>query len=60
MRHIGERYEVGLTWKENVELQNNYPVPKAQLKSLESRLSKVEFLRIKYHETLQTDLEKGM
>ena len=32
MRHTGERYEVGLTWKEKVELQNNYPVAKAQLK----------------------------
>ena len=59
MRHTGERYEVGLTWKENVELQNNYPVAKAQLKSLHSRLSKDETLRIKYQETLQTDLEKG-
>ena len=23
MRHTGKRYEVGLTWKEKVELQNN-------------------------------------
>ena len=59
MRHTGERYEFGLTWKENVELQDNYPVAKAQLKSLHSRLSKDETLRIKYQETLQkTDLEK--
>ena len=40
-------------------MQNNYPVAKAQLKSLHSRLSKNETLRIKYQETLQTDLENG-
>ena len=56
MRHTGERYEVGLTWRENVE--NNYALVKAQLKQLHSRLSKDETLRIKYQETLQTDLEK--
>ena len=56
MRHAGERYEVGLTRKENVQLRNNYPVAKTQLESLQS---KDETLRFKYQETWQTDLEKG-
>ena len=59
MRHTGERYVVGLTWKKNVELQNSYPVAKAQLKSLQSGLSKDETWLIKYQETMQTELEKG-
>ena len=59
MRHTWERNEVGLTWKENVELLNNYLVAKAQLKLLESRLSKDETWRNKYQKKLQTDFEKG-
>ena len=42
MRHTGEQYEVGLLWRDNVELENNYAVAKAQFKSLQSRLSKDE------------------
>ena len=59
MTHTGERYEVGLTWKANVKIENNYAVAKAQLKSLQSRLSKDNALETKYQETLQSDLEKG-
>ena len=59
MRYTGKRYEVRLTWKDNVALENNYAVAKAQLMSLQSRLSIDETLRLKYQETLQTHLEKS-
>ena len=51
VRHTGQRYEVGLTWKENVEWQINYQLAKAQFK-LQSRSSKDETVQIKYQEKL--------
>ena len=45
-------------WKNNVQLQNNYPVAKAQLSSLQHRLSKDHQLSVLYDATLQTDIEK--
>ena len=30
VRHTGERYKIGLLWREKVTLANNYPVAKAQ------------------------------
>ena len=59
IRHNGTRYEIGLLWKNNVQLQNNYPVAKAQLSSLQRRLSKDHQLSVLYDATLQTDIEKG-
>ena len=59
IRHNGTRYEIGLLWKNNVQLQNNYPVAKAQLSSLQRRLSKNHQLSVLYDATLQADIEKG-
>ena len=55
----GTRYEIGLLWKNTVQLQNNYKVAKATLSSLRRRLSKNHQLSVLYDATLQTDIEKG-
>ena len=59
IRHNGTRNEIGLLWKNNVQLQNNYPVAKAQLSSLQRQLSKDYQLSVLYDATLQTDIEKS-
>ena len=59
VRHKGERYEIGLFWKEKVILENNYPVAKSQIQSLEKKLSKDQLLKEMYQKTLDTDIEKG-
>ena len=56
-RFKGERYEVGLLWREEgVKLPNNFYSAMGQLKSLERRLQKVETLRKRYQETTDTDV----
>ena len=59
IHHIGDRYEIGLHWKQDSKLENNYPVAKAQLDSLPRRLNKDIELKQLYEKTLETDLEKG-
>ena len=59
IHHIGDRYEIGLLWKQDSKLENNYPVAKAQLDSLQRRLNKDNELKQLYEKTLETDLEKG-
>ena len=59
IHHIGDRYEIGLLWKQGIKLENNYPVAKAQLDSLQRRLNKDIELKQLYEKTLETDLEKG-
>ena len=59
VRHTGERYEIGLLWKEKVSLENNYPVAKAQNQSLEKKLSKDQLQKEMYQKTFETDIEKG-
>ena len=58
VRHKDERYEIGLLWKEKVNLENNYPVAKPQIQSLEKKLSKDQLLEEMYQKTLYTDIEK--
>ena len=56
----GERYEVGLLWREDeVKLPNNFYSAMGQLKSLERRLQKEETLRKRYQETIDTDVNAG-
>ena len=53
----GERYEVGLLWREDeVKLPNNFYSAMGQLKSLERRLQKDETLKKRYQETIDTDV----
>ena len=59
IHHIGDRYEIGLLWKQDSKLENNYPVAKAQLDSLQRRLNKDIELKQLYEKTLEKDLEKG-
>ena len=59
VQHTGERYEVGLLWREKVALENNYPVAKAQVQSLDKKLNKDKRLRDMYQKILDTDIKKG-
>ena len=59
-RFNGERYEVGLLWREDeVKLPNNFYSAMGQLKSLERRLQKDETIRKRYQETIDTDVNAG-
>ena len=59
-RFTGERYEVGLLWREDeVKLPNNFYSAMGQLKSLERRLQKDDILRKRYQETSDTDVKAG-
>ena len=59
-RFNGERYEVGLLWREDeVKLPNNFYSALGQLKSLERRLQKDETLKKRYQETIDTYVNAG-
>ena len=56
----GERYEIELLWREDeVKLPNNFFSVMGQLKSQERRLQKVETLKKRYQETIDTDVNAG-
>ena len=56
----GERYEVGLFWKNaKPHLSNNYSSAVSQFKSLERLLEKDEKLKQRYKETIDVDVQKG-
>ena len=57
-RHNGERYEVGLPWKTDVNLPNNYYAALNRVRSLEKRSTRNPELKKRFDETLTTDLEK--
>ena len=57
--HNGSRYEIGLPWKDDTKLPNNYFLAKAQLQSLENRLQQEPDLFFRYNETIEADIEKG-
>ena len=59
-RFNGERYEVGLLWREEeMKLPNNFYSAMGQLKSLERRLQKDETLLKRYQETIDADVNAG-
>ena len=59
-RFTGERYEVGLLWREDVvKLPNNFYSAMGQLRSLEKRLQKDDTLQQRYQETIHTDVKAG-
>ena len=58
-RLVNGRYEIGLPWKPNSSLSNNYCVALKQLQSLQKRLGKNTDLQNLYEKTLVTDLEKS-
>ena len=56
-RFNGERYEVGILWREDeVKLPNHFYSAMGQLKSLERHLQKDETLKKRYQETIDTDV----
>ena len=57
-RHNGERYEIGLPWKTDVQLPNNYYAALNRVRPLEKRLTRNPELKKRFDETLTTDLEK--
>ena len=59
LKHNGERYEIGLPWKQNTQLPNNYFLAKAQLRSLEKRLNEDRQLADTYNSLIQNDIVKG-
>ncbi|XP_075260006.1 uncharacterized protein LOC142351745 [Convolutriloba macropyga] len=57
-RFTGERYEVGLLWREGeVKLPNNFYSAMGQLRSLEQRLQKDVMFRKCYHDTTDTEVK---
>ncbi|XP_075253255.1 uncharacterized protein LOC142345059 [Convolutriloba macropyga] len=57
--HNGSRYEIGLPWKDDTKLPNNYFPAKAQLQSLENRLQQEPDLFCRYNQTIEADIENG-
>ena len=57
-RHNGERYEIGLPWKSDVNLPNNYYAALNRVRFLEKSLTRNNELKKKFDETLNTDLQK--
>ena len=57
--HNGSRYEIGLPWKDDTKLPNNYFLAKAQLQSLENRLQQEPDLFLRYNQTIEADIEKS-
>ena len=55
---VGDRDQIGLLWKPNVDLPNNRWVAKRQLRSLEQRLQKDPTLKEQYKKTIDDDLAK--
>ena len=58
-RHNGERCDIGLPWKRDTPLPNNYFAALCQLRTLEKRFREHPQKKAKFDETLQKDLEKG-
>ena len=59
VKHNGERYEIGLPWKQNIQLSNNYFLAKAQLRSLEKRLNEDKQLANTHSSLIENDIVKG-
>ena len=58
IRFIGERYEIGLLWREDeLMVQNNFYLATGHIKSLERRLQRDDTLRQHYQETNDTDVK---
>ena len=57
--HNGERYEIGLPWRENVMLPNNYFMARVQWHALQKRLERDNQLKQRYMTTIFDDMDKG-
>ena len=59
VKQNGERYEIGLPCRQNIQLPNNYFLAKAQLQSLEKRLTEDRQSADTYNSLIQNDIVKG-
>ena len=59
IKHIGDRYQIGLPWKKDITLPNNYFMAKVQWHALQQRLERDTNLRDRYEETIKKDLDKN-
>ena len=57
IKHIGDRYQIGLPWKKDITLTINYFMAKVQWHALQQRLD--TNLRNRYEETIKKDLDKN-
>ena len=58
-KHIGDRYQIGLPWKKDIKLPNNYLMATVQWHALQQRLERDTNLRDRYEETIKKDLDKN-
>ena len=59
IKHIGDRYQIGLPSKKDITLPHNYFVAKVQWHNLQQRLETDTNLRDGYEETIQKGLDKN-
>ena len=59
IRHIGDRYQIGLPWKKDITLPNNYFMAKVHWHALQQRLERDTNLRDRCEETIKKDLDKN-
>ena len=59
IRHTGERYEIGLPWKPDASLPNNYFASLSQLRSLHKRLKEKPDTLQKFNSTIESDLQEN-
>ena len=59
IRHTGERYEIGLPWKPDASLPNNYFAALNQLRSLHKRLKEKPDTLQKFNSTIESDFQKN-
>ena len=52
-------YQIGLPWKKDITLPNNYFMDKVQWHALQQRLERDTNLRDRYEETIKKDLDKN-
>ena len=59
IKHIGDRYQIGLPWKKDITLPNNYFMAKVQWHALQQRLERDTNLRERFEETIKKVLDKN-
>ena len=59
IKHIDDRYQIGLPWKKDIKLPNNYFIAKFRWHALQQRLEKDTNLREHYEETIKKVLDKN-
>ena len=58
IKSTSDIYQIGLSWKKNIALPNNYYMTKAQLHALQQKLDRDTNLRERYEETVRRLVQK--